>query len=84
MASVSGAGTRFDFARPDGRRLALERVLLIRRLILSGQFYCPGPDVSRTCNPDPPYLCFFVEVVWAGVWRNSPLYLTHVVVGPAV
>ena len=85
MTSVFEADPGFGYvchARPDGHYLALERVLLIHKLILSGRLYCPGPYVSHACSPDPLSLCFYSEVARAGVRHNWPLCPVHVVVGP--
>ena len=66
-------------ARLDGRRLVSEHVPLIRRLIWSGRLYCPSPDVSRRCSPEPLPLCLDGEVVRAGVRHKQPICLAHVV-----
>ena len=64
MKSVFGADPGFGYAcrtRPDGRHSVLEHVLLIHILILSSRLYCPGPDVSRMCFPDPLPPCLYSE-----------------------
>ena len=73
MTFVFGADPGFGYvyrARPDGRHLALERVLLIHRLILSGRLYFPGPDVSHRYSLEPLPLCLDGEVARAGVRRK--------------
>ena len=73
MTSVFGSRPELGYAcraRLDGRRLMLEHVPLIRRLIWSGRLYCPGPDVSHTCSPEPLPLCLYGEVARAGVRHN--------------
>ena len=68
-------------AKLDGRHLTLEHVPLIHILISSNQLYCPGPDVSRRCSPEPLPLCLDGEVARAGVWHEQPLCFVHTVVG---
>ena len=67
-------------AKLDGRHLTLEHVPLIHRLMSSDRLYCPGPDVSRRCSPEPLPLCLDGEVVWDGVRHKQLLCLVHVVV----
>ena len=84
MTSVFGSQPKLGYAcraRLDGRRLVLEHVPLIRRLIWSGRLYCPGPVVGHRCSPEPLPLCLDGEVALAGVRYKQPLCLICVVVG---
>ena len=62
-------------ARLDGRRLVLEHVPLIRRLI----WY--GLDVSHMCNPEPMPLCLYGGVARVGIRQNEPFCPVHMAVG---
>lgn len=84
MASVFGSHPELGYAcraRLDGHRLVSEHVPLIHRLIWSGRLYCPSPDVSCTCSPEPIPPCLYGGVARAGIRHNEPSCPIHVVVG---
>ena len=63
------------------RPLASGSALVIHRLIWSDLLYFPGPTVGHMYIPELLCLCFYSEVVRAGVWLELPLCPGHVVVG---
>ena len=69
--------------RLDSPPLAPEHAPVIRRLSWSDLPYFPGPVVGRICIPELLFLCFYSEVVRAGVWLELPFCPDHVVVGRA-
>ena len=68
-------------ARSDGRPCALGHAPSIHRLILSDRLYYPGPVVGHKCIPELLFLCFYGEVVQAGVQLELSFCPGHVVVG---
>ena len=68
-------------ARLDSRPLTPEHAPVIRRLIWSDLLYFPGPVAGHMCIPELLFLCFYSEVVRAGVWLELPFCPGHVVVG---
>ena len=84
MESVCGFQPRVGCVyrtRLDSPPLALEHAPAIRRLTWSDLPYFPGPIVGRMCIPELSFLCFYDEVVWAGVRLELPLCPAHMVVG---
>ena len=53
---------------------------MIHRLILSDLLYFLGPVVGHMCILEQLFLCFYGEVVQAGVQLGLPLCPSHMVV----
>ena len=68
-------------ARLDSRLLAPGHAPAIRRLICSDLLYFLGPIVGHMCIPELLFLCFYGEVVRAGVRLELPFCPGHGVVG---
>ena len=67
--------------RPYGHRRASGHAPAIHRSIWSDLLYFPGHAVGHMCIPELLCLCFYGEVVRAGVRLELPLCPGHVVVG---
>ena len=67
--------------RVDSRPHVPGHAPAIRILILSDLLYFPGPVIGHMCIPELLFLCFYGEVVRAGVQLELTFYPSHVVVG---